>query len=146
MATRNESRYISESCHTGAIVAPAVAICDSRLPMTATFPEPRDPLSSSPWTFLTNHAHVLLAIARNRHVRLREIAVQVGITERAVQKIIAELELTGVLTKFRNGRRNHYQVHANAPLRHPRESHLTVASFVRLLHDDVTLGSDTSAA
>jgi uncharacterized membrane protein len=107
-------------------------------PMTATTPDPRTSRSTAPsqWTFLTNHAHVLLAIARNRDVRLREIASQVGITERAVQKIIAELEATGIVTKSRDGRRNHYEVHTGASLRHPLEAHRTVESLVRMLYDD----------
>lgn len=107
-------------------------------PMTATSPDPRTlrAPSSSQWTFLTNHAYVLLAIARNRDVRLREIASQVGITERAVQKIIAELEATGIVTKSRDGRRNHYEVHTGAPLRHPLEAHRTVEALVRMLYDE----------
>jgi len=106
--------------------------------MTATSPDPRTSRATTPsqWTFLTNHAHVLLSIARNHDVRLREIASQVGITERAVQKIIAELEATGIVTKSRDGRRNHYEVDTGAPLRHPLEAHRTVESLVRMLFDD----------
>lgn len=107
--------------------------------MTATAHEARTSyaVAGSQWTFLTNHSYVLLAIARNNDVRLREIAAQVGITERAVQKIIAELEASGILTKSRDGRRNHYQVNTAMPLRHPLEAHRTIASLVRMvLHDD----------
>ncbi|MEO6447447.1 MAG: MarR family transcriptional regulator [Gemmatimonadaceae bacterium] len=93
------------------------------------------------WTFLTNHAHVLLSIARDPAVRLREIAFQVGITERAVQKIIAELERSGFLTKIRQGRRNRYSVNANLPLRHPLEAHRSVAALLHLI-----LGSDAFSA
>jgi len=106
--------------------------------MTSIASEPSDTVQngSSHWTYLTNHAHVLLAIARDHDVRLREIAAQVGITERAVQKIIAELEEAGALTKSRDGRRNHYEVNANVSLRHPMESHRTLDALVRMVHGD----------
>ncbi len=106
--------------------------------MTSTSPESRlaAPATSSQWTFLTNHAHVLLAIARDHDVRLREIASQVGITERAVQKIIAELEESGALTKSRDGRRNHYEVNTEVSLRHPMEAHRTINALVRMVLDD----------
>ena len=106
--------------------------------MTSTSPEPRTVVhsGSSQWTYLTNHAHVLLAIARDHDVRLREIASQVGITERAVQKIIAELEESGALTKSRDGRRNHYEVNTEVSLRHPMESHRTINALVRMVLDD----------
>jgi DNA-binding MarR family transcriptional regulator len=73
------------------------------------------------WTFLTNHALVLLCIARNTEIRLRDIAAAVLLTERAVQAIVADLEEAGYLTRSRVGRRNRYQVHATLPLRHPLE-------------------------
>ena len=112
--------------------------------MTSTTPEPRTlaHAGSSQWTYLTNHAHVLLAIARDHDVRLREIASQVGITERAVQKIIAELEDAGALTKSRDGRRNHYEVNTEVSLRHPMEAHRTLNSLVRMVLDDATPASD----
>ena len=71
------------------------------------------------WTFLTNHAHVLLAIARDPHVRLRDVGLTVGITERAAQKIVADLVTAGYLTKARSGRRNNYTVATGRPFRHP---------------------------
>lgn len=85
------------------------------------------------WTFLSNHAHVLLVIARDPEVRLRDVAVQVGITERAVQRIVADLEAGGYLTRERTGRRNHYCLHPNVPLRHPIERHRTVAQLMALV-------------
>lgn len=88
------------------------------------------------WSFLTNHTYVLLAIARDRDVRLREIASQVGITERAVQKIIGELEASGILTKSRDGRRNHYEVDASVSLRHPLEGDRSIAALLGVLLDD----------
>ena len=66
----------------------------------------REPAGASGWTFLTNHAHVLLTIARDPQTTLRQVSALVGITERAVQKIVADLEATGYLTRTRHGRRN----------------------------------------
>ena len=85
------------------------------------------------WTFLTNHTHVLLCIAENPDIRLREAADQVGITERAVQRIVAELEEAGYVTHDRVGRRNHYEVKPELNLRHPLEDHLSVGALLRVL-------------
>lgn len=85
------------------------------------------------WTFLTNHAHVLLCLARNPEARMRDVASRVGITERAVQKIIADLEEAGYLTRSRDGRRNRYALHPNTPLRHPLECHKNVDSLLALV-------------
>ncbi len=85
------------------------------------------------WTFLTNHAHVLLCIARNPDVRLRDIALAVGITERAVQVIIVDLEQAGYLTRSRVGRRNHYRLHGDLPLRHPLERMHEVGELLAVL-------------
>jgi predicted transcriptional regulator len=74
------------------------------------------------WTFLTNHAHVLVAIARDPQVRLRDVAAQVGITERAAQKIVADLVAAGYLSRIREGRRNAYTVASGRPFRHPLEA------------------------
>jgi len=71
------------------------------------------------WTFLTNHAHVLLCVADNPNVRLRDVGVQVGITERAAQRIVTELEEAGYLERERDGRRNLYRLNTTMPLRHP---------------------------
>jgi len=85
------------------------------------------------WTFLTNHAHVLLAIARNPDVTVRELASAVGITERAIQRIILELEVAGHLAHVRVGRRNHYRVYRNRRLRHPMEHETRVGELLDLL-------------
>ena len=74
------------------------------------------------WTFLTNHAHVLLCVSENPNVRLRDIAEMVGITERAAQRIITELEDAGYLDRVREGRRNSYLLNTAMPLRHPLDS------------------------
>jgi predicted transcriptional regulator len=93
-----------------------------------------DSLPSPPagWTFLTNHAHVLLCIARDPAVRLRDVASRVGITERAVQRIVTDLEAGGYLTVSKEGRRNRYHVHPERPLRHPLERARTVKALLEL--------------
>ena len=88
---------------------------------------------ATPWTFLTNHTHVLFCIARDPEVRMREVAEAVGVTERAVQRIVSELEEAGYLTRERDGRRNRYQVRASLPLRHPIEQHCNVGDVIAVL-------------
>lgn len=85
------------------------------------------------WTFLTNHAHVLLTIASDPEIRLRDVADRVGITERAAQRIVAELEEGGYLTRHREGRRNRYEIHPRLPLRHPIERHRHVGALLELI-------------
>ena len=85
------------------------------------------------WTFLTNHAHVLFCLSKDPGIRLRDVADRVGITERAVQRIVTELETAGFITRQRNGRRNSYTVHRHHPLRHPIESHRSVADLLALI-------------
>lgn len=85
------------------------------------------------WTFLSNHSHVLLCIAGEPAVRLRDVATRVGITERAVQRIVSDLENAGYITRARAGRRNVYEIHADLPLRHPIESHREVRSLLNLI-------------
>lgn len=83
-----------------------------------------DATSSRPaWTFLTNHAHVLVCIAQNPDVRLAEIAQLVGITERATHRIVHDLIDAGFVTATKVGRRNRYTIDVDRPLRHPVESH-----------------------
>lgn len=91
-------------------------------------PAPAEPA----WTFLTNHSHVLICLAAEPDARVRDIAARVGITERGVQKILAELEAGGVIAREREGRRNHYEVSKSVPLRHPVEAHRTVAHLLAL--------------
>lgn len=82
--------------------------------------EPRPtPGSDARWTFLTNHAHVLVTIARDPQCRMREVASRVGVTERGAQKIIADLVAGGYITRTRVGRRNSYQIAPGRPFRHP---------------------------
>ena len=86
------------------------------------------------WTFLTNHAHVLVCIAEDPDIRGRDIATRVGITERAAQAIVADLVAEGYVTRTKHGRRNRYGVNADAPLRHPLEHDHTIGDLL------VTLG------
>jgi DNA-binding IclR family transcriptional regulator len=85
------------------------------------------------WTFLTNHALVLLCLAADSDQRLRDVAASVGITERAVQRIVADLERAGYLTRTRVGRRNQYRLHAERPMRHPVQRHRQVGDLLGLL-------------
>ena len=90
-------------------------------------------IASQSWTFLTNHAHVLLCLTKNSSERIRDIAAEVGITERAVQRIIVELEADGYLEHIRNGRRNVYKVFSRKPLRHSVEKHRQVHDLIKLI-------------
>ena len=89
--------------------------------------------SAAGWTFFSNHSHVLICLAREPELTLREVALRVGITERAVQRIVADLEEAEILTRSRDGRRNRYEVHAKKPLRHPVEGHCTVQDLLRVV-------------
>jgi DNA-binding MarR family transcriptional regulator len=90
--------------------------------------------TTSSWTFLTNHAHVLMCLAKNPSERIRDLAVEVGITERAVQRIIVELEADGYLEHIRDGRRNVYKVFSRKPLRHDIEKHRQVHDLIKLIN------------
>jgi hypothetical protein len=84
------------------------------------------------WTFLTNHGHVLLAIAEDSDIRLRDIADRVGITERAAQLIVSDLERSGYVVKVRLGRRNRYTVVRGQRFRHPAEADKTVDELLAI--------------
>ncbi|MFB9201343.1 helix-turn-helix transcriptional regulator [Nonomuraea spiralis] len=85
------------------------------------------------WTFLTHHARVLVEIARDPDVRLRDIAASIGITERAVQNIVSDLYRDGYLTRERIGRRNRYSLDLDRQFRHPTEAGLPVRLLIELL-------------
>lgn len=85
------------------------------------------------WTFLSNHTHVLVCLAADPEQTLRDVAAQVGITERAVQRIIAELEAAGALERERDGRRNRYRLDRTLPLRHPLEQHCRIGDVLALV-------------
>jgi hypothetical protein len=85
------------------------------------------------WTFLTNHGHVLLCIAGDPSIRLKDVAAKVGITERSAQRIVAELAAEGYLTQNKIGRRNEYSIDSSLPLRHPIERANEVGKLLTLL-------------
>ncbi|MBW3615911.1 MAG: MarR family transcriptional regulator [Actinobacteria bacterium] len=97
------------------------------------------------WTFLTNYAHVLLSVARQPDRRMRDIADEVGITERAAHRIVNELVAAGYLSKHRVGRRNSYEVHPEVPLRHPLERDHAVGELLELLLEEGRSGKRRGA-
>ncbi len=89
--------------------------------------------SEQAWTFFTNHAHVLFCLAEDPEARLRDIAARVGITERAVQRIVTNLHDEGYIRVEKLGRRNRYQVVRKKPLRHAIEAHCSVDAVLRVV-------------
>lgn len=87
----------------------------------------------STWNIFSNHGHVLLYLAREPDARLRDVAANVGITERAVQKIVRDMQDAGVLEVIKQGRRNAYRIDHSAALRHDLEAHCTVGRLIDLL-------------
>ncbi|MGI5283868.1 helix-turn-helix transcriptional regulator [Nonomuraea polychroma] len=87
------------------------------------------------WTFLTHHARVLVEIARDPELRLRDIAARIGITERAVQNIVADLHQAGYLTRERIGRRNRYTLDLDQHFRYPTEARLPVRLLIAIFAD-----------
>jgi hypothetical protein len=96
------------------------------------------PSGSRHWTFLTNHARVLVEIARDPNNRLRDIAAGIGITERAAQGIVNDLEEAGYITRTRIGRRNRYSVDPTRPFRHPADADQRIAGLLTLFADPRT--------
>jgi hypothetical protein len=90
---------------------------------------------------LSNHLHVLACIDHDPSIRLRDVAALVGITERAAQSMVADLAEEGYLTRVRVGRRNRYEIHRSAPLRHPLERGLTVGNLLDALRRRYVNGS-----
>ena len=90
---------------------------------------------SSGWTFLSNHGHVLVSLAVEPEIRMRDVAVRVGITERAVQMIVKDLEEAGYVVRERVGRRNRYVVASDGRFRHPLEQHVRVGDFLDLVRE-----------
>lgn len=91
-------------------------------------------MAAERWTFLTNYGHVLLCIAADSEIRVRDIAEKVGITERAAQRIVADLIDAGYVEASRIGRRNNYKVNGSLPLRHPVEEQNHVVALLALLN------------
>jgi predicted ArsR family transcriptional regulator len=90
-------------------------------------------MAGSNWSFLTNHARVLLCIARDPGVRLRDIAATVGITERTAYGIVTDLARAGYVVREKDGRRNRYQIQAHLPLPEPTSRERTVGEILALL-------------
>ena len=88
------------------------------------------------WTFLTNYSHVLLSIGAEPDLTMREVAARVGITERAAQRILADLIEAGYIEAEKVGRRNRYKIHADLPLRHPLEQRNSVSALLALIAPD----------
>jgi len=106
----------------------------TRVPSGRAAPNsPIEAASQAPWTFLSNHAHVLIVLNSEPDLVLREVALWVGITERAVQRIVQDLVEEGFLMRERVGRRNHYRITSGKHLRHPVESHCTIDEILKLV-------------
>ncbi len=98
-----------------------------------------DPKAAHPrrWTFLTNHGHVLVYLNTHPDARIRDVAEAAGITERAAQTILAELERDGYVTKTKVGRRNHYSIHPERHFRHPAENGHEVGELLQIFGADL---------
>ncbi|EKJ87672.1 MarR family transcriptional regulator [Leptospira meyeri] len=86
----------------------------------------------SQWTFLSNHAHVLMCLSKDPEIRLKDVATLVGITERAVQAIVKDLVEAKILEKSKDGRRNQYIIQTEQKLRHPLEANHSILELLRL--------------
>lgn len=93
--------------------------------------KPVEPRTS--WTFVTHHARILAMVLRDPETRLRDMAAACGVTERAAQAIVNDLESAGYLTRARHGRRNRYRITPGTQFRHPAEGHHEVADLLKLL-------------
>jgi len=100
-------------------------------PITSIRPAPAT--AEPTWTFLTNHTHVMLCLAGKPQPPLRRVAELVGITERSVQRIVADLEQAGYLSRRREGRRNRYAIRKGVALRHPIETHRRIGDILDLI-------------
>jgi MarR family len=97
--------------------------------------------SSGSWTLLTGHGHVLVEIARNPDARIRDISPAVGLTERTVQAIVADLEAAGYITRTRVGRRTRYRVNPDSSFRHKAQDGLRIGPLL----DELTVAPDPDA-
>lgn len=98
-----------------------------------TQPTASPPSDGGHWTLLTNHGHVLVCIAREPDILLSDIAARVGIRERAAHRIVNDLVEAGYVERTKQGRRNHYTVCANRPMRHPLEQMHSIGELLRIL-------------
>ncbi len=128
MATRLEQRALVQ-----AEKSPGQQVSSNTYDVRVTLIEPKPDLPS--WTFLTNHAHVMVALSRDPDLRQRDLSYVVGITPGAVQRILDDLEHAGYLRRQKVGRRNHYDIIDRIPMRHPLEGQHTVGELLDMLHD-----------
>lgn len=92
-------------------------------------------MSDADWTFFSNYAHVLVCLAENPHVRLRDVAERVGITERTAVRLVTQLDEAGIVRRGKEGRRNFYIINMDSHLRHPIEAHCTVGEMLQTILD-----------
>lgn len=85
------------------------------------------------WTIFSNHGHVLVCLARDSEARLRDVAADVGLTERSVQKIVRDLQESGMISVSKHGRRNRYRIDYGKTLRHDLEAHCTLGALVKIV-------------
>jgi len=95
-----------------------------------------NPINNLSWTFFSNNAHVLVCLTQEPQPTTREMAIRVGITERAVQRIVKKMVDAGVLKVKKEGRRNRYELDLDQQLRHPLESHRTIGEFLQLMNSN----------
>lgn len=95
-----------------------------------------EPKSRSSWTFFSNHTHVIACLARDPDMVLREVSYEVGITERAVQRIVQELVEAGVIDRQKSGRQNHYVINRKFKLRHAIEQHRTIGELLDFIYEE----------
>ena len=105
-----------------------------KMPTRSTEPNSGSADLLTGWTFLTNHAHVLAVLHSDPQLVLRKVAIKVGITERAVQRIIQDLEAGGFIQREKVGRQNRYKVLVNQSLRHPIEAHRKIGDLLKLIN------------
>jgi DNA-binding Lrp family transcriptional regulator len=101
---------------------------------------------SGGFTYLSNHAHVLVCLSAEPELRVRDLATMVGVTERAVHRILSDLEEAGVVRRVKEGRRNRYLIERRAHLRHPLESHCTVGGLLEWVHSTPTASKKARSA
>ena len=113
---------------------PAVPTRSSTAPRATSTRTKKKTAPDASWTFLSNHFHVLVLLAREADLSLRAVALAVGITERSAQRIVADLEQGGYLHKERVGRSNHYRMIRKRKLRHPLEAHCALDELVEIMN------------
>ncbi len=101
--------------------------------------------TSGSWTFLTNHAHVLVSLRMDPTLRVRDLADRVGITERAAHRILTDLTRSGYVAKERQGRRNRYRLNLDLPMRHPLERSTPVGDLLEALATSDATGGPLGA-